>query len=229
MRSGNMNLRKLVTIFFSAVLVMVLAACGNNDENNENTEENEEARIEFPTLDRENLKDDEIVAEFAGGSITGEEFARFLGVQAFLNPDIPINDLEYRKEGIKELVMKELLIDDEMDVSKAEEEAKLLWEQLESLYNKKELDNAYENLNISEEDIVDTLTSLYLLQSHFSEQITDEDIDDLYEAAKIDGASKLDQIKHVTLPGMAPTLIIMLMEAKNILKNKSKCIVKVKY
>lgn len=31
-----------------------------------------------------------------------------------------------------------------------------------------------------------------------------------YEAAKIDGASKLDQIKYVTFPGMAPTLIIML-------------------
>lgn len=31
-----------------------------------------------------------------------------------------------------------------------------------------------------------------------------------YEAAKIDGASKLDQIRHVTLPGMAPTLIIMI-------------------
>ncbi len=31
-----------------------------------------------------------------------------------------------------------------------------------------------------------------------------------YEAAKIDGATKLDQIKHVTLPGMAPTLTIML-------------------
>src|SRR5690554_1193502 len=102
MRSGKMDLRKLVTIFIAAILVMSLAACGNNEENNENIEENEEARIEFPTLDRENLKDDEIVAEFEGGSITGEEFATFLGVQAFLNPEIPINDLDYRKEGIKE-------------------------------------------------------------------------------------------------------------------------------
>lgn len=31
-----------------------------------------------------------------------------------------------------------------------------------------------------------------------------------YEAAKIDGASKLQQIRYVTLPGMAPTLSIML-------------------
>lgn len=31
-----------------------------------------------------------------------------------------------------------------------------------------------------------------------------------YEAAKIDGANKIDQIRYVTLPGMAPTLIIML-------------------
>lgn len=31
-----------------------------------------------------------------------------------------------------------------------------------------------------------------------------------YEAARIDGASKLQQIRYVTFPGMAPTLIIML-------------------
>lgn len=31
-----------------------------------------------------------------------------------------------------------------------------------------------------------------------------------YEAAKIDGANKMAQIRHVTLPGMAPTLTIML-------------------
>ncbi len=31
-----------------------------------------------------------------------------------------------------------------------------------------------------------------------------------YEAAKIDGANKLDQIRYITLPGMAPTLTIML-------------------
>jgi putative aldouronate transport system permease protein len=31
-----------------------------------------------------------------------------------------------------------------------------------------------------------------------------------YEAAKIDGASKLDQIRYITFPGMAPTLTIML-------------------
>ena len=31
-----------------------------------------------------------------------------------------------------------------------------------------------------------------------------------YEAARIDGASKIQQIRYVTLPGMAPTLSIML-------------------
>ena len=31
-----------------------------------------------------------------------------------------------------------------------------------------------------------------------------------YEAAKIDGASKLQEIRYVTFPGMAPTLSIML-------------------
>lgn len=31
-----------------------------------------------------------------------------------------------------------------------------------------------------------------------------------YEAAKIDGANKMQQVKYVTFPGMAPTLVIML-------------------
>ncbi|ANY69897.1 sugar ABC transporter permease [Paenibacillus sp. BIHB 4019] len=34
-----------------------------------------------------------------------------------------------------------------------------------------------------------------------------------YEAAKIDGASKLQQIRHITLPGMLPTIMIMLILA----------------
>ena len=32
----------------------------------------------------------------------------------------------------------------------------------------------------------------------------------LYEAAKIDGAGKGNQMRYVTLPGIAPTIIIML-------------------
>ena len=34
--------------------------------------------------------------------------------------------------------------------------------------------------------------------------------DSLYEAAKIDGAGKFKQLLHVTLPGIAPTIITML-------------------
>ena len=32
----------------------------------------------------------------------------------------------------------------------------------------------------------------------------------LYEAAKIDGAGKLKQVIHVTIPGILPTIVIML-------------------
>ena len=31
----------------------------------------------------------------------------------------------------------------------------------------------------------------------------------LYEAMKVDGANKLQELRYVTIPGMAPTLIIM--------------------
>lgn len=35
--------------------------------------------------------------------------------------------------------------------------------------------------------------------------------DDLYEAAKVDGASRFQQILHVTLPGLLPTIMVMLL------------------
>lgn len=34
---------------------------------------------------------------------------------------------------------------------------------------------------------------------------------DLYEAAKIDGASRFQQLIHVTLPGLTPTIVVMLL------------------
>src|SRR5690554_4932683 len=119
MRSVKMRLRKVLMFLMAAALLAGIAACSNNDENNngENNSDNEDvARLQFPELDRSNLGDN-TVAEFDGGSVNGEEFAAFLGVQAFLNPQVPINDLEYRKESIKELIMEKILLDEVEDKS----------------------------------------------------------------------------------------------------------------
>ena len=35
--------------------------------------------------------------------------------------------------------------------------------------------------------------------------------DDLYEAARVDGANKWQQVLHVTLPGLMPTIMVMLL------------------
>lgn len=35
--------------------------------------------------------------------------------------------------------------------------------------------------------------------------------DDLYEAAKVDGANRLQQALHITLPGLLPTIMVMLL------------------
>lgn len=43
---------------------------------------------------------------------------------------------------------------------------------------------------------------------------------ELYDAAKVDGADKVRQIKHITIPGILPTyLVLLLMSVGNILSN----------
>lgn len=43
---------------------------------------------------------------------------------------------------------------------------------------------------------------------------------ELYDAAKVDGANKLQQIRHITIPGILPTyLVLLLLDVSNILSN----------
>ncbi|MBQ8814515.1 MAG: sugar ABC transporter permease [Lachnospiraceae bacterium] len=43
---------------------------------------------------------------------------------------------------------------------------------------------------------------------------------ELYDAAKVDGANKLQLIRHITLPGMVPTfLVLLLLKVSNVLNN----------
>ena len=43
---------------------------------------------------------------------------------------------------------------------------------------------------------------------------------ELYDAAKVDGANKLQLIRHITIPGIIPTyLVLLLLEVSNILSN----------
>lgn len=178
-----MNFRKTYLFFIVAALLVVLTACGN-DKNDNNENENDVTKIQFPEIDRTNLTD-EIVAKFEGGEITGEEFASFLSVQAFLNPELPVNDVDFREGIINELVMEKIIGGQVETEDWVKERIDLLWEQVEIIYTDEELKDAYETLDLSEEKIRELLTRLYKVESYFRDQVTEDEINELYEEAKI--------------------------------------------
>lgn len=178
-----MNLRKVSFFFIVTALIAVLAACGNDNDNAGNESSNEVGTIEFPELDRSDLEG--VVAQFDGGEITGDEFATYLGVYAFLNPNVPVNDEEFRKNVINELVMEKIILEKVgNDNEAAKEQTDALWEQIEIIYTDEVLKDAYETLQLSEEEIRDTLTRLFTVDDYFKEQVTEEEIKELYEEAK---------------------------------------------
>ncbi|WP_179298605.1 foldase protein PrsA [Evansella halocellulosilytica] len=168
----------LVVVFAIALLV---SACGGNDEESNKAVGETESGIEFPELDQSDLGD-EVVAEFDGGEVTGDEFATFLAVQAFLNPEMPINDHDFRVDVIQELIMEKAIVSSyEENDEWVNEQTEAVWEQLATFYDEETMEQAYDTLNITEEDIKHSLTSVFKMESYFREQVTEEDSSAFYE------------------------------------------------
>lgn len=176
----GVNYRKLWATVVLVLSIVLISACGNGD-GDEITEEpiDNGMEITFPTIDRTNLGDN-IVAEFEGGTITGEEFATFLAVQAFLNPETPINEEEYRSQIIQQHIMEKLLSEQSEDEEWVNEQADNIWEQFEMIYGEELMEEAYETLQVSEADIRHLLVSMFKVESYFRENVTEEDLRDFY-------------------------------------------------
>lgn len=161
-------------------LVIVMSACGSNEEQFIDSEGANESGINFPKLDTTELGA-EVIAEFNGGEITGEEFAKFLAVQAFLNPETLINDLEFRREIIQELIMEKVISELSDDNDWVNDQVKFIWEQIEFYYEDDIVQNAYDTLNITEEDVKKALASVFKTDAYFRDQVTEGEMIAFYD------------------------------------------------
>ncbi len=176
-----MYLSKISLLFVILILMAVVMACNNSDDTNDETVE---TGLEFPVLDRSDLGDN-LVAVYDGGEVTGDELAIFLAVQAFLNPEAPVNDLDYRQGAIQELVM-EKVIGEKSSGEWASNQVDVLWEQIEYVYGDERIQEAYDQLNIDEDDVRNSLNSMFQIEAHFRDNITDEDLLDYYEEVSLE-------------------------------------------
>lgn len=175
-----MSYRKIWTVVVMVLTIALISACGNGEEESVEPETNDtDFEITFPTIDRTNLGDN-VVAEFEGGTITGEEFATFLAVQAFLNPETPINEEEYRSQIIQQHIMEKILSDQAEDEEWVNEQADHIWEQFGMIYGEELMEEAFETLQVTEADVRHMLTSMFKVESYFRESVTEEDLRDFY-------------------------------------------------
>ncbi|MDG5788048.1 peptidylprolyl isomerase [Evansella sp. AB-P1] len=161
------------TFVLGLLVLMLVSACSNNNSVDETS-------FGFPELDRSNLGEN-IVAEYDGGVITGEEFATFLSVQAFLNPEVPINEEGYRVDIIQEFIMEKIISELVEEDDWIHEQMDLLWDQFEVYYGEEVIEDAYNTLDLSEEEIRETLTAMFKIESYFRDQIEEEELTDFYD------------------------------------------------
>jgi foldase protein PrsA len=180
-------------LFVLALTLLFLAAC--NDEKDKKEDESSLGEITFPEFDKEKIANVEKIAEYQGGTVSGEEFATFLGVEGFMNPYAPINDAEYQNDSLKYFVMEKVIGAKVEDKSWAEERANSLWEEILETYDEKTREKAYKALKISEEDVKNYLVDFYTVQDYFRQDVTEEEIQKTYEDAK--GLLTLATFRHI--------------------------------
>ncbi len=158
--------------------MFMITGCSQSGETNETEAP---TTFEFQPVDRSNLPAEKIVATFTNGEITGEEFARFLAVQAFINPSAPINDEEYRLQIINDLIVEKSTSTEVKDTEWAYQQLDIVWEQIQNSYDEETIATAYETLAINEEVVKEALVALLNIETFFREQITEEELSSFYE------------------------------------------------
>lgn len=158
--------------------IFVLTGCigGDKTSNNDGSVE-----IQFQAVDVTDLEKDKIIATYIGGEITGAEFTQYLAIQAFLNPFAPINDLDYRKNTMKDFILEKVTSSRVQDDTWATQQVDVIWQQLLQSYDDATLKAAYSILNINEAIVKEGLASLLKVERFFQEQITENDLIEFYE------------------------------------------------
>lgn len=201
-----MRYRKQWMIFLALTLLIgVLAACGGaKEETQENPDQDfQYPEIEFSELDRSQLDGEKIVAVYEGGQVTGSQFAEYLAFRGFMNPDLDINGQESRQQLLKDYIFSQTFGQEAEVTEEIEEQANLIWQQLELVYNEETRQDGYEKLGISEEEVKDHLIAFLsaeaAAQSYFQSQITEEEITKRYQDPEVQEQITLADVRHILI------------------------------
>ncbi|WP_159461955.1 peptidylprolyl isomerase [Salirhabdus sp. Marseille-P4669] len=188
---------KRFTLLLSIFAVFTILTACSDDEEKDKEKEQEQAmnQIEFPEFDKSAYVDIETIAEYDGGTISGEDFANHVAVTAFMNPYAPVEDKSYLNQELQFLVMQRVVTKEVKDNTWAQEQADILWEQIVQTFDEETREKGYETLGISEEDVKQYALNYYLVQDYFNDDITDEEIEQFYEKAK--GSLTTATFRHI--------------------------------
>lgn len=178
--------RWAILIALIVSVALVLAACGEKDDEAQDglDELPITSDIQFNELDLTGLDADTVIATYDGGEIRGDEFASYIAFHGFINPSNPVNDPEFRRELVDFLVLQKLFEGQVADTTYADEQVDNVWNQYEMYIDAEVLEQGYQKLHTSPEEIRANLRSYFLTQSYFRELVGEDNARAYYEGIK---------------------------------------------
>jgi foldase protein PrsA len=207
-----MRFKKFGLIFLVVVLTLVITACGGDkqeepDEQGQGEEQGQDKEgqaeqpqpgqqeVQFTEIDRTDLGEDKVVATYEGGEIRGDQLANYLAFYGFINPQSPVNEVDFRKEITKFLIVQEMFSPQAENEDWAQEKVDQIWERMAQQYDEETLQKGYDTLQLTEEEVKQHFLDYFLTESYFRDQIDEEEIQNTYNEMK--GELTTASVRHI--------------------------------
>ncbi|MBN8251788.1 hypothetical protein LZP85_12165 [Priestia flexa] len=158
-------------LFLFLIAALLITGCVNASE-----------EVVFPTLNNEQPSN-KVVAIYKGDPITSDELREFLAVQGFLDPDAPVNDSSYRKDALYQLIVDKYVGEEAVNTDWVNQQSEQLWNEIEHSYSQKIREQAYEELDITEEVVKKHIKAHFQSKQFFRDKISEEDVKGYFDKA----------------------------------------------
>lgn len=207
------NHKRPIWFLLAACALLVLAGCGDQTESGgEQTEggDGNTPQMSISPIDFD-VEDDKVIADYEGGQVQAGEFEHYMNVQAFMSPQYAsaFQQPKMWENMLKGYIAERLLLDrvsengedtggeNQQDVQKTLEQIKQMNQMV--LGGEEKVDQAMEELQISDEDLTNYLNRSNQIRSYLQSQVSEEEIQKLYEEKKQEGAYKVVSVRHILL------------------------------
>ncbi|MBO8172681.1 MAG: peptidylprolyl isomerase [Bacillaceae bacterium] len=213
-KPGNRRAVFKLWLMMIAVLVL-LAGCGTGgdeagaDEPAGNATENpaDEAAMEPVVIDL-GVEDDEVIAVYEGGKVTGGEFETYLQVQAFLYPQyapmIQASDKQTMEEFLKRFIAEKTLASkSDMNTDEAGKQADEMVQEFLDQYaayiGEDQVQETMEKQELDEQDLKEYVLRNTLIESYLKTQVTPEKQEEVYQEKKDNGDYTIASVRHILI------------------------------